>query len=65
VAIEFASPFGPEEFPVIAYLGEHRVCQCSEEFLTYDLAAMHRILGQRVTINRCNALMTAAKFLQV
>uniref|UniRef100_A0A0P4YE06 AAA+ ATPase domain-containing protein n=2 Tax=Daphnia magna TaxID=35525 RepID=A0A0P4YE06_9CRUS len=65
IAIEFASPFGVNEFPVIAYLGKHIVCECNKSFFSYDLAAMPRVLGQPVTINRSNALVATGKFLQL
>ncbi|XP_057375006.1 uncharacterized protein LOC130695963 [Daphnia carinata] len=65
IALEFASPFGVDEFPVIAYLGKHYVCECNKFFFSYDLAAMPRVLGQPVMINRSNALVAIGKFLQV
>jgi hypothetical protein len=65
IALEFASPYGPDEFPVISYLGEHHVCECSKSFFTYDLPTMPRILGQQITVNRSNALVAAGKFLQL
>ncbi|KAI9554203.1 hypothetical protein GHT06_019475 [Daphnia sinensis] len=65
IAIEFASPFGVNEFPVIAYLGKHHVCECNKSFFSYDLAAMPRVLGQPVMINRSNALVATGKFLQL
>ena len=65
IAIEFASPFGADEFPVIAYLGEHITCACDADAFSYDQAVMPSILGQQVNMNRSNALVAAGKFLQV
>ena len=65
IAVEFASPFGDEQFPIISYLGKHRVCQCTASCFTYDLASMPHVLGQPVTVNRSNALVAAGKFLQL
>jgi hypothetical protein len=65
IALEFASPLGANEFPVISYLGEHHVCECNKSFFTYDLPVMPRILGPQITVNRSNALVAAGKFLQL
>ena len=65
IALEFASPFGVEEFPIISYLGKHRVCQCNKSFFTYDLASIPLVLGQPVISNRSAALVAAGKFLQL
>ena len=65
IALEFASPLGASEFPVIAYLGKHHVCECNKSFFTYDLATMPPILGQPILVNRSNALVATGKFLQL
>ncbi|KAI9554792.1 hypothetical protein GHT06_020069 [Daphnia sinensis] len=65
IALEFASPFGVKEFPIIAYVGEHHVCECNKSFFSYDLAVMPTILGQSVTVNRSNDLVAAGKFLLI
>jgi hypothetical protein len=65
IAVEFASPFGMDEFPIIAYLGQHHICECEKSFFTYQLAEMPRIIGQPVTVNLSDALIVAGKFLQL
>ena len=65
IAVEFASPLGIEEFPIISYLGRHRVCKCNKSFFTYDLARMPPVLGQSVAVNQSAALVVAGKFLQL
>ncbi len=65
IAIEFASPSGAEEFPVIGYLGQHTICECTETTFNYDLVAMPRAVGQEVVVSRSNSLVAARKFLRV
>lgn len=65
IAIEFSSPFGIKEFPIISYLGEHRVCECVSGSFTYDLAIMPHFMGQKVTTEPNYDLIAASKFLQV
>lgn len=65
IAIEFASPFGLEEFPIIGYLGNHHLCDCNQESFTYDLISMPNSPGQPVVVNRSNSLVAAGKFLQL
>lgn len=67
IAIEFASPFGAEEFPVIGYLGQHSICECTETTFGYELAAMPRVIGQKVVFSNVPgiALVAAGKFLRV
>lgn len=65
IAIEFASPFGVNDFPIISYIGEHRVCECVPGYFSYDLAVMPNVIGEKVRISRNNSLVAAGKFLQV
>ena len=65
VAVEFASPSGVEDFPIIDYLGQHHVCECTRSSFTYNLAAMPQIRGQMVTVKTSDALIVAGKFLQL
>jgi len=65
IAIEFSSPSGSQEFPVIGYLGQHFVSECSEGQFTYDLAMMPQEPGQEIVLDRSNALIITGKFLQV
>jgi len=64
IAVEFASPFGTEEFPIIDYLGRHTICECTEKTFSYDLAVMPRFIGQEIVLNQSNALVAAGKFLK-
>ena len=65
IAIEFASPFGVKEFPIISYIGVHCVCECLQDSLSYDLAVLPHIIGQKVTIKPNDALIAAGNFLQL
>ena len=65
IAIELASPFSAKEFPIIEYLGRHVMCVCDHSVFTYDLAVMPRTLGEKVSLDRSNALVAAAKFLMI
>lgn len=65
IAIEFASPFGMEEFPIISYLGQHHLCQCDSKSFSYDLNRMPDVAGQPVIVNRSDGLVAAGKFLQL
>ena len=65
IALEFASPFGVEQFPIIAYLGKHHVCECTSAVFSYNLVEMPLVLGQPVSVNRSNSLIVAGKFLQL
>lgn len=44
IAIEFASPLGSKQFPIIGYLGQHTVCECTAETFTYKIATMPEVL---------------------
>ena len=65
IAIELASPFSAKEFPIIEYLGRHVMCVCDHSVFTYDLAVMPSTLGEKVSLDRSNALVAAAKFLMI
>lgn len=65
IAVEFASPFGEESFPVISYLGQHQVCQCEKTSFTYEIVQMPLVIGSPVILNRSNTLVAAGKFLSL
>ena len=64
IAIEFSSPFGSKEFPVIGYLDQHSISECTGRQFTRDLAVMPRFLGQEIVLSRSNALVASGKFLK-
>jgi len=67
IAIEFASPSGAEEFPVIGYIGQHSICECTETTFSYELTTMPKVIGQKVVVSLYpdEALVAAGKFLKV
>lgn len=65
LAVEFSSPYGAEDFPIISYLGTHHKCECTKESFSYQLAEMPPSSGRQVTLGDSSELIIAAKFLEL